>query len=136
MGTHLNWCVIRGENGKIDGRTSAAKAMGYIASSHKPGPKANQGAINEKLRALDRTGKPCRKWGKASFTLKSFTGQVWQIRTWNSPQTRNFGVENNSSGTSEGKDSKEATSSNVGSDQSPAVAPADIAASSPVAAPA
>src|SRR5579875_2574532 len=57
MGTNFT----SGENGRLDGRTAAAKAAGFIAGAHKLGPKANQGAINEKLRALDRTNKPCRK---------------------------------------------------------------------------
>lgn len=52
---------------------------------HKLGPKANQGAINAGLRALDRSGKPCRKWAKGSFTLKSFTGVVWEIPRWTAP---------------------------------------------------
>ncbi|KAF2430029.1 DUF1711-domain-containing protein [Tothia fuscella] len=48
----------------------------------KLGPKANQGAINACLRALDRTGKPCRKWDKAPFSVKSFTGSTWGAKTW------------------------------------------------------
>lgn len=43
------------------------------------------GAINAGLRALDRSGKPCRKWTKAGFTLKSFTGVVWEIHRWSAP---------------------------------------------------
>ncbi|KKA29260.1 hypothetical protein TD95_002037 [Thielaviopsis punctulata] len=53
--------------------------------SHKLGPKANQGAINAGLRALDRSGKPCRRWAKGSFTLKSFTGVTWEIARWTTP---------------------------------------------------
>ncbi|KAK4131119.1 DUF1711-domain-containing protein [Trichocladium antarcticum] len=52
---------------------------------HKLGPKANQGAINAGLRALDRSGKPCRKWAKGGFTLKTFTGVVWEIPRWTAP---------------------------------------------------
>lgn len=40
------------------------------------------GAINDKLRALDRTGRPCKRWTKTGFTLKSFTGVQWEIPTW------------------------------------------------------
>ncbi|KAM7190720.1 INO80 complex subunit Ies4 domain containing protein [Naviculisporaceae sp. PSN 640] len=54
-------------------------------SAHKLGPKANQGAINAGLRALDRSGKPCRKWTKGSFKVKSFTGVVWEIPRWTAP---------------------------------------------------
>ncbi|KAI1204310.1 DUF1711-domain-containing protein [Annulohypoxylon truncatum] len=52
---------------------------------HKLGPKANQGAINAGLRALDRSGTPCRKWNRGGFKLKSFTGVVWEIPRWTAP---------------------------------------------------
>ncbi|KAI1806837.1 DUF1711-domain-containing protein [Daldinia bambusicola] len=52
---------------------------------HKLGPKANQGAINAGLRALDRSGAPCRKWNKGGFRVKSFTGVVWEIPRWTAP---------------------------------------------------
>lgn len=55
------------------------------AAAHRLGPKANQGAINAGLRALDRSGKPCRKWTKGSFQLKTFTGVHWQINRWTAP---------------------------------------------------
>ena len=109
-----------GENGRLDGRTAAAKAMGYNAAAHKLGPKANQGVINEKLRALDRTPKPCRKWQKTGFKIKSFTGRIWEVPTWRTPQTRCFGEEAESREGSSNDISKENSSSNVGSDKSPA----------------
>ncbi|PVI08391.1 hypothetical protein DM02DRAFT_607806 [Periconia macrospinosa] len=52
----------------------------------KLGPKANMGAINAGLRALDRTGKPCRKWEKKGFQLRSFTGVAWDVPTWRAPK--------------------------------------------------
>lgn len=66
------------EDGTID---QSAKTT----TVHKLGPKANQGAINAGLRALDRSGKPCRKWSRGGFTLKSFTGVVWEIPRWTAP---------------------------------------------------
>jgi hypothetical protein len=54
--------------------------------AHKLGPRANQGAINAGLRALDRTGAPCRKWEKKIFQLKSFTGVCWDVPTWRAPK--------------------------------------------------
>ncbi|KAG9205528.1 hypothetical protein G6514_008170 [Epicoccum nigrum] len=52
----------------------------------KLGPKANQGAINAGLRALDRTGKfKVRKWEKKGFKLRSFTGVVWDVPSWKAP---------------------------------------------------
>ncbi|KAL2110597.1 hypothetical protein VUR80DRAFT_971 [Thermomyces stellatus] len=59
---------------------------GRGTASHKLGPKANQGAINAGLRALDRSGKPCRRWGKGTFRLKTFTGAVWEIPRWKAPE--------------------------------------------------
>jgi hypothetical protein len=52
---------------------------------HRLGPKANMGAINAGLRALDRSGKPCRKWVKGGFRLKTFTGVPWEIPRWTAP---------------------------------------------------
>ncbi|KAL9103746.1 MAG: hypothetical protein Q9163_001250 [Psora crenata] len=120
-----------GESGRIDGRTAAAKAMGYNPAAHKLGPKANQGIINEKLRALDRTSKPCRKWQKTVFKLKSFTGKVWELPTWRTPQVRAFGEAAESQDGSSNETSKDNSSSNVGSDKSPAVDNPDVP-SSPV----
>ncbi len=54
--------------------------------SHKLGPKANQGAINAGLRALDRSGAPCRRWERKPFQLKSFTGVVWGLSSWRAPK--------------------------------------------------
>lgn len=48
-------------------------------------PKANQGAINANLRALDRTGKPTRKWERKGFQLRSFTGVAWGVSSWKAP---------------------------------------------------
>ncbi|KAK2784464.1 hypothetical protein FQN51_004084 [Onygenales sp. PD_10] len=71
------------EDGSID--PNARPAGSGTTAAHKLGPKANQGAINAGLRALDRTGKPCRKWERKSFKLKSFTGVIWQVPTWSAP---------------------------------------------------
>lgn len=54
-------------------------------NTHRLGPKANQGAINAGLRALDRSGKPCRKWDRGGFRLKTFTGVEWEIPRWKAP---------------------------------------------------
>ncbi|KAK2736427.1 hypothetical protein FQN57_000760 [Myotisia sp. PD_48] len=77
--------------------------------SHKLGPKANQGAINAGLRALDRTGKPCRKWERKSFQLKSFTGVVWRVPSWEAP-IRTNPLEDSSDGTKEGTTAGDANS--------------------------
>jgi len=64
------------------------------AAAHKLGPKANTGAINAGLRALDRSGKPCRRWEKKGLQLKSFTGAVWGMSSWGAP-SRASGVDAN-----------------------------------------
>jgi INO80 complex subunit Ies4 len=68
--------------------------------THKLGPKANQGAINAGLRALDRTGKPCRKWIKKGLQIKSFTGVIWQLPTWRAPKTIKIDSDRGTSGDS------------------------------------
>lgn len=66
----------RGENGE------ALPPTALTAAEKKLGPKANAGAINACLRALDRTGKPCRKWQKKPFAVRSFTGYQWGAGTY------------------------------------------------------
>ncbi|KAL9115930.1 MAG: hypothetical protein Q9227_000298 [Pyrenula ochraceoflavens] len=72
------------EDGTID--HSAKPTTNGVATTHKLGPKANQGAINAGLRALDRSGKPCRKWERKSLQLKSFTGVMWDLGSWKAPR--------------------------------------------------
>ena len=62
-------------------REEAGEA-GKVSAAHRLGPKANTGAINAGLRALDRTGAPCRKWERQPLKLKSFTGILWQLPAW------------------------------------------------------
>ncbi|TAQ88081.1 hypothetical protein B7494_g3623 [Chlorociboria aeruginascens] len=101
------------EDGTID-HSSTPKTT---TTGHKLGPKANQGAINAGLRALDRSGKPCRKWKKGEFTLKSFTGVVWGIPRWTAPpKVQVNGVSEDSTSGSSGKENKE--SSHLESDKS------------------
>ncbi|KAL4975916.1 INO80 complex, subunit Ies4 [Aspergillus desertorum] len=57
-------------------------------STHRLGPKANTGAINAGLRALDRSGTPCRRWERKPLQLKSFTGVVWQLPSWRAPRAQ------------------------------------------------
>ncbi|KAI2473132.1 DUF1711-domain-containing protein [Annulohypoxylon bovei var. microspora] len=68
------------EDGTID---TAGRVNG--GTYHKLGPKANQGAINAGLRALDRSGTPCRKWNRGGFRVKSFTGVIWEVPRWTAP---------------------------------------------------
>ncbi|CAD6499469.1 BgTH12-03585 [Blumeria graminis f. sp. triticale] len=68
------------EDGTIDHSNATTRAPN--GTLIKLGPKANQGAINAGLRALDRSGKPCRRWGKGNLKLKSFTGVCWEIPRW------------------------------------------------------
>ncbi|KAG6161531.1 hypothetical protein E4U22_003802 [Claviceps purpurea] len=78
------------EDGTID-HTAVARIQ-----AAKLGPKANQGAINAGLRALDRSGKPCRKWERGGFKLKSFTGVVWEICRWTAPSKKTVADEDTS----------------------------------------
>ncbi|PQE25358.1 hypothetical protein CJF30_00000080 [Rutstroemia sp. NJR-2017a BBW] len=73
------------DDGTIDPAGSTPRTANLNGGSHRLGPKANQGAINAGLRALDRSGKPCRKWEKRSFVIKTFTGQTIEIPRWKAP---------------------------------------------------
>lgn len=88
------------------------------APAPKLGPKANQGAINAQLRALDRTGKPCRRWGKKGITLKSFTGINWDLAYWQTPKLHGRDISNDaqSQETTSSDAKNEPTSSQVASD--------------------
>lgn len=81
------------------------------AGAHKLGPKASMGAINAGLRALDRSGKPCRKWAKGSFQLKSFTGVQWSIPRWRAPPKTSANTD------TEGGETTSATASADGSNK-------------------
>ncbi|KAG0646175.1 INO80 complex subunit 4 [Hyphodiscus hymeniophilus] len=97
------------EDGSIDHSATVPRAPNGTA--HKLGPKANQGAINAGLRALDRTGKPCRKWQKGGFKVKSFTGVTWEIPRWKAPpkiSVENKPAESSTSGDSS-KENKDAS---------------------------
>ncbi|KAF4468462.1 hypothetical protein FALBO_4653 [Fusarium albosuccineum] len=124
------------EDGTIDHSSSANRPAG----GHKLGPKANQGAINAGLRALDRSGKPCRKWNKGGFRLKSFTGVVWEIPRWTAPPKKGLesSTEDSAAASAEGssKENKEngqegnsASNSNSGGDVEMRSAPSVHAAS-------
>ncbi|RMZ76076.1 hypothetical protein DV737_g4991, partial [Chaetothyriales sp. CBS 132003] len=67
------------EDGTID---HAAKPAAAAGPAHRLGPKAAEKAINAGLRALDRSGAPCRRWMRKSFQVKSFTGVTWDVPSW------------------------------------------------------
>jgi hypothetical protein len=71
-------------DGTID-RTQDKPNAPNPAPAHRLGPKANTGAINAGLRALDRSGKPCRRWERKGVHIKSFTGTFWGMPTWKAP---------------------------------------------------
>jgi hypothetical protein len=70
------------DDGAADPAAMKMSVPAFGPGGHKLGPKANQGAINAGLRALDRSGKPCRKWIKKPFSVKSFTGIAWDVPSW------------------------------------------------------
>ncbi len=113
------------ENGTDNNGDAASKGTpgAAPAPTHKLGPKANQGAINAGLRALDRSGKPCKKWQKAGFSVKTFTGITWQVASWRAPKTKKIDLEPGADqpslpeSTSQGKENNN-SSSNIGSEKS------------------
>ncbi|KAL8950277.1 MAG: hypothetical protein Q9222_003681 [Ikaeria aurantiellina] len=109
-----------GENGGATPRGGTGNAS---VPAHKLGPKANQGAINAGLRALDRTGKPCRKWEKNGFRLRTFTGVTWELPTWRAPPKSLLSEDSPEKGslpTSNSQSKENNSSSQVGSDNSSA----------------
>jgi hypothetical protein len=76
-------------DGTIDRAAEGTKKgpFGGVAAiaTHKLGPKANTGAINAGLRALDRSGKPCRRWERKGIQLKSISGVAWTVGSWAAP---------------------------------------------------
>ncbi|KAK8069574.1 hypothetical protein PG994_006190 [Apiospora phragmitis] len=123
------------EDGSIDPSSRAGGAY------HKLGPKANQGAINAGLRALDRSGKPCRRWAKGGFRLKSFTGVLWEVPRWTAPPKslpESVNPESTASGESSNKENKEGSqlksehSNSAADGEQHSVPPSVVTASSPV----
>lgn len=92
------------DDGTIDPTSLAPKPIS-AGPAHKLGPKANQGAINAGLRALDRSGTPCRRWHRGNMKLKSFTGVIWEVPRWKAPTRSTIKLE--SDGTTSGESSKE-----------------------------
>ncbi|KAJ6015810.1 hypothetical protein N7540_010401 [Penicillium herquei] len=76
-----------------------------LAAGHRLGPKANTGAINAGLRALDRTGAPCRKWDRQPFKLRSFTGVAWELPAWHTFKSIHIESEENKDAVLESGDS-------------------------------
>lgn len=124
-----NLTVPNSDDGTIDnsdanGLLKAPKSSLSTAAplgDKKLGPKANQGAINAGLRALDRTGTPCRKWVRKGFQLKSFTGVTWQLPSWKPPNTKRIDLSGSSKENSDrmgSSDSKVQGSSAVDSEKS------------------
>lgn len=98
----------------------------------KAGPRANQGAINAALRALDRSGKPCRKWEKKGFALRTFTGASWDMPSWRSHKqalngTFDGDVKSDNSGSGSGRESER--SQNGAEAMQYAFTPVDVASS-------
>lgn len=121
----------RGENGEV--------LTGSVApAAPKLGPKANQGAINACLRALDRTGKPTRKWQKIGFKVRSFTGYAWAAGTYAAQRKINgefagdVKSDSSSSGDLKATQDSSVVASNSGPDMQTPIPPAH-ATSSPLA---
>lgn len=76
-----------------------------LGPGHRLGPKANTGAINAGLRALDRTGAPCRKWDRQPLKLRSFTGVAWQLPAWHTFKTAQLESDENKEAVLESGDS-------------------------------
>lgn len=45
-------------------------------------PRTAQTSINACLRALDRSGAPCRRWRRMAVSIRSFTGCAFDVPAW------------------------------------------------------
>jgi len=112
------------------------------AAINKAGPKANLGAINERLRALDRSGAKCRRWEKKGFQVRSFTGVLWQVPTYQPGRGSAFAddVKSDTTGTSDSKLKDESSAisdkSGINGDSTPIPTPMNGLESSPAPIPA
>lgn len=68
--------IVVGEDGK------PVEVLAISLAGPKLGPKSNAGAINDNLRALDRSGRPCRRWAKKSLTVRTLYGATWKTPGW------------------------------------------------------
>lgn len=68
--------IVIGEDGK------PVEILAVNLSGPRLGPKSNAGAINENLRNLDRSGKPCRRWHKKAISVRSLYGTKWKTPSW------------------------------------------------------
>lgn len=119
--------LFHSEDGAVESPCGNPKGSG-AGAAHKLGPKANQGAINAGLRALDRSGAPCRKWQKGGFSIKSFTGTTWEIPRWRAPPK--VTINGQSEGSASGSSSKENKEhSQIDSEKSNGLLDADIRSS-------
>ncbi|EUC41114.1 hypothetical protein COCMIDRAFT_107033 [Bipolaris oryzae ATCC 44560] len=95
----------RKKMGDIINDPNSKPSFAATPAINKAGPKANLGAINERLRALDRSGAKCRRWEKKGFQVRSFTGVLWQVPTYQPGRASAFAddVKSDSTGTSDSK---------------------------------
>jgi hypothetical protein len=132
----------RKKMGDIINDPNSKSSFAAPAAINKAGPKANLGAINERLRALDRSGAKCRRWEKKGFQVRSFTGVLWQVPTYQPGRAAAFpdDVKSDSTGTSDSKlkDESSAVSdkSGLNGDSTSVQTPMNGMASSPAPIPA
>ena len=62
--------------------SKAPEATGPQPPGPRLGPKSSAGAINDNLRALDRSGKPCRRWSRRPIVIQSLYGAAWKAPSW------------------------------------------------------
>jgi hypothetical protein len=132
----------RKKMGDIINDPNSKTSFSTPAAINKAGPKANLGAINERLRALDRSGAKCRRWEKKGFQVRSFTGVIWQVPTYQPGRGSAFAddVKSDSTGTSDSKLKDESSAisdkSGLNGDSASVQTPMNGIASSPAPIPA
>ncbi|KAL2316205.1 Ino80 complex subunit Ies4 [Schizosaccharomyces pombe] len=65
-----------------DELAESSKPSSGAATPTRSAPKSSAGLINSGLRALDRSGKPCRRWEKKPISIRSISTIVWKLPLW------------------------------------------------------
>ncbi|KAI9682154.1 MAG: hypothetical protein M1817_000208 [Caeruleum heppii] len=125
------------EQSDLAAASKSAPTTAATTTASKLGPKASLGAINAGLRALDRSGRPCKKWERKGLKIKSFTGVTWDLSTWRAPKLKTLDVTPDQEGPgpnkadSKGKVGDSAAESEKSNGDVDAAASTSILASSP-----
>jgi len=92
---------LNGEGPGANGGSGAGTPVPVEKEKAKPGPKTNPGNVNAGLRALDRSGRPTRKWGRVEYPVRTCAGYTFHTTVWTTPEVRTTASAANANGNGE-----------------------------------